>query len=295
MARPVPAKGDGKARPGGVSSGIMDHPETTTTASRQTTGSYAMHGVAGRRFRVGQWHAEAGGTPLLILGGIGMNMEMLEPVARALPDRWLISLDMPGIGGSPAPVFPYTIAQMALTLALLLDRMDIAQADVLGISWGGALAQQFAFQHRARTRRLVLAATSAGAAMVPGNPGLVAHLLDPLEYTVEASLRRNLASLYNGGGSGRVSLNAAIPPSPLGWTCQVSAFALWTSAAWLPLLTLPVLIMADEDDQLVPVANAHFLHNAIPGSRLHLFTQGGHLFMLSHPQQFAEALGRFLY
>jgi pimeloyl-ACP methyl ester carboxylesterase len=276
-------------------SAIMDHTDTdTTTASRQTTASFALFGIAGRRLRVGQWHADAGGTPLLVLGGIGMNMEMLEPVARALPDRWLISLDMPGIGRSPDPVFPYTIAQMAMTLALLLDRMGIAEADLLGISWGGALAQQFAFQHRARTRRLVLAATSAGAAMVPGNPGLVAHLLDPLEYTVEASLRRNLASLYNGGGSGRVSLNAAIPPSPLGWTCQVSAFALWTSAAWLPLLTMPVLIMADADDQLIPVANAQFLHAAIPDSRLELFAGGGHVFMLSCPDRFARVLTAFL-
>jgi len=267
---------------------------TTRNRPQDSTASYAMIGVAGRRLRIGQWHAKAGGTPLVILGGIGMNMEMLEPVVRALPDRWLISIDMPGIGRSPDPVFPYTIAQMALTIAALLDRLDIAEVDLLGISWGGALAQQFAFQHRARTRRLVLASASAGASMVPGNPALVAHLLDPLEYTVEAALRRNLASLYNGGGSGRVSLNAAIPPSPIGWTCQLSAFAMWSSAAWLPLLAVPVLIMADQDDQLIPVANAHFLQNAISGSRLELFTGGGHLFMLSEPEKFAAMLTQFL-
>jgi len=45
---------------------------------------------------------------------------------------------------------------------------------------------------------------------------------------------------------------------------------------------------------LIPVANAHFLHNAIPGSRLELFDGGGHLFMLSHPREFAETLGDFL-
>jgi pimeloyl-ACP methyl ester carboxylesterase len=267
---------------------------TANTASRESTCSFSMIGVAGRRLRVGQWHGEAGGIPLVLLNGIGMNIEMFEPVAREMADRRLISVDMPGCGQSPDPIFPYTIAQMALTLAALLDRLQIDVVDVLGISWGGALAQQFAFQHRARTRRLVLAATSAGNLMVPGNPAMVSHLLDPMEYSVEAALRRNLATLYNGGGSGRVSLNAAKPPSPAGWACQLTSFAMWTSVPFLPLLSLPVLVMADNEDQLIPVANAHFLHNAIPGSRLDLFDGGGHLFMLSYPAEFAEKVAQFL-
>ena len=119
-------------------------------------------------------------------------------------------------------------------------------------------------------------------------------MLDPMQYTVEAALRRNLATLYNGGGSERVSLNAARPPSPIGWTCQVSAFALWSSVSFLPLLSLPVLVRADNEDQLIPVANAHFLHNAIPGSRLELSDGGGHLFMLSRPAEFAATLADFL-
>ncbi len=272
----------------------MNTTRSAEPTSRKSTASFAMIGVAGRRLRVGQWHAEVGGTPLVVLNGIGMNIEMLEPVARELADRWLISVDMPGVGRSPDPIFPYTMAQMALTLAALLDRMQIDAVDLLGISWGGALAQQFAFQHRARTRRVVLTSTSAGNVMVPGNAAMVGHMLDPMEYTVEAALRRNLAALYNGGGTGRISLNAAIPPSPVGWACQLSAFALWNSSAFLPLLAVPVLIIADNDDQLIPVSNAHFLHNAIPGSRLELFDGGGHLVMLSYPQRFAETVTGFL-
>lgn len=275
-----------------------DTPEDAHDASRHkpaSTATFAMVGAGGRRLRVGQWHPDAPGTPLVVLNGIGMNIEMLEPVARQCPGRRVISIDMPGIGRSPDPVFPYTIPQIALTLAALLDRLKIDVVDMLGISWGGAVAQQFAFQHRARTRRLVLAATAAGNVMIPGQtgPGL-GLLLDPAEYTMERLLRRNLATLYNGGGSGRVSLNAATAPSPLGWACQLGAFAAWNSAPVLPLLALPVLIMADSDDQLVPVANAHVLHNAIPGSRLQLFEGGGHLFMLSRPAGFARVLNAFL-
>jgi pimeloyl-ACP methyl ester carboxylesterase len=277
----------------------MDSSDTAKRTSAQhatgkSTARFTMIGVAGRRLRIGQWHESAGGIPLVMLNGIGMNMEMLEPVACEMPRRHLISVDMPGIGQSPDPIFPYTIGQIALTLAALLDRLHIEVVDMLGISWGGALAQQFAFQHRARTRKLVLAATSAGGIMIPANPATIGHVLDPLEYTVEAALRRNLATLYNGGGSGTVSLNAAKPPSPAGWSCQMGAFAAWTSTPFLPLLSLPVLIMADNEDQLIPVSNAHFLHNAIPGSRLELSEGGGHLFMLSHPQRFARHLEHFL-
>lgn len=229
-----------------------------------------------------------------MLNGIGLNLELLAPIARAMPEREVITFDMPGIGQSPDPIFPYTIPCMALTTAALLDRLEIEQADILGISWGGALAQQFAFQHRVRTGRMILAATSAGAAMVPGNPSMLAHMADPREYTVERTLRRNLASIYNGGGMGQVSLNAAKAPSPLGFSYQLAAFATWTSLPFLPLLSLPVMVMADEEDQLVPPSNAHFLHNAIPHSRLEMFQGGGHLFMLSQQARFVEKLRSFL-
>lgn len=260
----------------------------------------SMIGVAGRRLHLARWHERASGSgsqkhkPLLMLNGIGMNLELLEPLARALPEREVICFDMPGIGSSPDPILPYTIPSMALTTAALLDRLGIAEVDILGISWGGALAQQFAFQHRARTGRMVLAATAAGATMVPGNPAMLAHLSDPREYTVERTLRRNLASIYNGGGSGKVSLNAAKAPSPLGFSYQMMAFAGWSSVPFLPLLAMPVMVMADEEDQLVPPSNAHFLHNAIPHSRIEMFQGGGHLFMLSQRDRFIAKLRGFL-
>ena len=274
-----------------------------------TTASFSMIGVAGRRLRVGQWHVQGGGhiqpaprgrtartapRPLVILSGIGMNMEMLEPIASRLPDRRIVSFDMPGIGQSPDPIFPYTIPHMALTLAALLDRLRIDSVDLVGISWGGAVAQQFAFQHRARAGKLVLAATSAGGTMIPGNASLLSQMLDPMEYSVEKTLRRNLAMFYNGGGADRVSLNAATAPSPLGWSCQLAAFAGWSSAPFLPLLSIPVMVMGDADDQLIPPGNAHFLHNAIPGSKLEMTEGGGHLFMLSRPEAFVERLSGFL-
>ncbi len=261
----------------------------TSTAEQQ------LIGVAGRRLHVARWNkGVVEQRPLLMLNGIGLNLELLAPIARAFTDREVICFDMPGIGRSPDPIVPYTISCMALTTAALLDRLDVNEVDILGISWGGALAQQFAFQHRARTGRVVLAGTTAGAAMVPGNTSMLAHLADPREYTVERTFRRNLASVYNGGGSDRVSLNAARAPSPLGFTYQMAAFSAWTSLPFLPLLSMPVMIMADDEDKMVPASNAEFLHSCIPGSRLEMFHGGGHLFMLSQHDRFIAKLREFL-
>lgn len=261
----------------------------------RSTARFALIGAGARRLRVGQWHADAPGIPLVMLGGIGMNIEMLEPVAMAMPGRRLIAIDMPGIGGSPDPMFPYSIPEIALTLAVLFDRLGIDQVDMLGISWGGALAQQFAFQHRARTRRLVLAATAAAPGMIQGS-ALTGALgsMAITDLSMEGLLRRQLASLYNGGGAAQISLNAATAPSPMGWACQMGAFALWSGAGLLPLLSLPVLIMADSDDTIVPPMNAHALHAAIADSEMVLCEGGGHLFMLSRADWVAAAINRFL-
>lgn len=251
----------------------------------------------GRRLRVARWNfSDSAGSkrPLLVFGGIGLNLELLEPVATALGNRPVVSFDMPGVGQSPDPLVPYTAATMALTAQAVLDRMGIDKVDLLGISWGGGIAQQFALQHRNRVGRLVMAATSAGMAMAPGDPRMLARLADPAEYTVPKALQRNLAMLYAGGGETPVSLNAVTPPSPAGFAYQLGALAGWSSVAMLPLLDMPTLVMAGDDDQVVPPVNAQFLHTLIPGSRLEMFAGGGHLFMLSHLAEFAATLEAFL-
>lgn len=259
-----------------------------------------MMSVGGRRLRVADWRGPDwddgpdAPPPLLFLAGIGMNLEMLEPVVRALPDRRVISFDAPGIGGSPDALLPYTFPALALTTGLLLDRLGISQVDLAGFSWGGALAQQFAFQSKARVRRLVLAATGAGATMLPGNLSILNELLDPFQFTSARPLKKTLAMLYGGGAHDPVSLNAAKPPTPWGWTCQLGAFAAWTSLPFLPLLDVPTLVMADDDDQIVPPANAETLHNLLPDSRLERFKGGGHLFLLTRKDAFVATLRAFL-
>jgi pimeloyl-ACP methyl ester carboxylesterase len=125
--------------------------------------------VDGQMLRVGIRQGSAVTPPLLIFNGIGANLELVEPFVAALEGVETVIFDVPGVGGSPLPPRPYRLSHLAHMAAALVAKLGYqGQVDVLGVSWGGALAQQFAHLYPDRCRRLILASTSPGAIMVPG-------------------------------------------------------------------------------------------------------------------------------
>src|SRR5690606_5731485 len=121
--------------------------------------------------------------PLLICNGIGANLELVLPFVNALPaDLEVIAFDVPGVGGSSTPLLPYRFGGLARLMARMLDYLNYGQVNVIGVSWGGALAQQFAHDFPERCKKLVLAATSAGAFMVPGKPKVLLRMASPRRY-----------------------------------------------------------------------------------------------------------------
>ena len=110
----------------------------------------------------------------------------------------MIVFDVPGVGGSPAPALPYRPWMIARLSAALLDQLGHDRADVLGVSWGGALAQQFAFQHAERCRRLVLAATSPGHLMIPGRLSVLLKIASPRRYKDAEYMKRIAGDIYGG-------------------------------------------------------------------------------------------------
>jgi poly(3-hydroxyalkanoate) depolymerase len=231
----------------------------------------------------------------LFFNGIGANIEAMAPMAELLDDRDFITFDMPGIGGSPDPVVPYNAILMSRIAALLLDRFEMPVVDVMGVSWGGAMAQQFALQNGARTNKLILVATSAGMLMVPGNPAALVKMADPRRYIDPDFMAKHFKTLYGGMvGNKSEHIGRITPPSKTGYFYQLMAMMGWTSAPFLPFMKTETLIMMGDDDQIVPLANGKFLNFLIPNSELFVVENGGHLFLLSHVEESIEAIRGFL-
>jgi poly(3-hydroxyalkanoate) depolymerase len=256
--------------------------------------------LPGRVLRVAVRAGKPEWPPLLLCNGIGARLELLQPFVDALhPQREVVRFDMPGIGGSPPPVMPYHLWTLAPLLSGLLDQLGYQQADVLGISWGGGLAQQFAMRYPDRVRRLVLVATATGTLMVPGHPRVLRHMLTPRRHRDPAHAAAIAGEIYGGSmrdGASRTSqlLHATASPGPgRGYYYQLLAAAGWTSLPLLPLVRQPTLILAGDDDPLTPLANARIMHRLIPRSELHIY-HGGHLDLVSEPRRMAAIVETFL-
>ncbi|MCA0911206.1 alpha/beta hydrolase [Qipengyuania gaetbuli] len=258
--------------------------------------------AGGRSLRVAHWRLDekSDHPPILFFNGIGANIEAVAPLAEMLTERGFVMFDMPGTGESPDPVMPYNPFTMCWTASQVLDHLGVELCDVMGVSWGGAMAQHFALQHPKRTRRLVLAATTPGMLMVPGNPAALSKMADPRRYIDPEFMNEHFATLYGGvdrdGAAHQKDshIGRLKPPSPRGYLYQLLAMLGWTSLPALPFLSKEVLIMMGDDDQIVPLINGRILTSAIRNSQLKVLKGGGHLFLLTHADESVEALRDFL-
>src|SRR5215475_4316867 len=248
--------------------------------------------------RVGVRRSGKTHPPLLLFNGIGANIELVEPFLEALDGPEAIVFDVPGVGGSPSPWWPYRPWTLARLSVRLLDQLGHEQVDVLGVSWGGAIAQQFAFQQAKRCRRLVLAATSPGHLMVPGKPSVLLKMATPRRYKDPGYFKEIAGDLY--GGVLRSSPDTAGQhlrhvkwSSDYGYYLQLAAGFGWSSLPWLPFLSQPTLVMAGTDDPIVPVINGRILAKLIPDARF-VTIDDGHLFLLTSARQSAGVIADFL-
>ena len=255
--------------------------------------------IAGRSLRVAVWEAQttAGktrGRPILFFNGIGANIEIMASLAEWMPDQDIITFDMPGIGGSPSPRFPYRPWSMALRTTLLLNKLGYTgKVDVMGVSWGGGMAQQFAFQHPDRVGKLILAATAAGVVMAPGDPKVLAKMANPRRYVDPGFRGRRVVPLEGEALPSGAHIGLMRPPSQRGYLYQLAAMAGWTSAFFLPFLKTKTLVLMGESDRIVPLVNGKLLARLIPNAKLET-VPGGHLFMVSRPAETFPVIRRFL-
>jgi len=220
--------------------------------------------IGGQSLQVAIRHGAGNQPPLLMFNGIGANWELAKPFLEALTHTTAIIFDVPGVGGSPVPSVPYRPSTLARLAAGLVAELGHSEIDVAGVSWGGGVAQQFAHQYPKLCRRLVLAATSPGAIMVPAGPSVLWKMATPRRYTDKDYMSKVAPEIYGGDFRKNPSLIGAHASAMrgarnLGYFYQLLAMTGWTSLPWLWSLPQPTLILMGSDDPLVPPINGRIL------------------------------------
>jgi len=254
--------------------------------------------VGNQKLRTAIWSGVDKGigkrTPLLFFNGIGANLEIAQAFADTFTGRDIITFDMPGIGGSPDPTVPYRPWWVAKAARQILKENGYHTVDVLGVSWGGGPAQQFAWQCKDMTRRLVLCATTTGVTMIPGNPKALSKMASPKRYIDRDFLKKNFETLYGdaAGNAGEFSINM-MPPSVKGYLYQLMAMMGYSTLPFIRRIKAKSLVIMGDKDHIVPVANGKFLNLMLPRSKLRVIKGAGHLFLLTRRDETIEIIRNF--
>jgi poly(3-hydroxyoctanoate) depolymerase len=254
--------------------------------------------VEGLRLRV---KMQGSGPPLLLVTGLGGNIEMWQPLVEKLTDFETIAFDAPGMGESEIPRWPVSIRGLARITAGLVHQLGYARVDVLGVSYGGAIAQELAYRHRDIVQRMVLAATSFGIGSLPGKLRALAMLSTPYRYYSRSHFKAVAPLLYGGRIARQPDLidrdsyaRLGHAPSWRGYAWQLAAIAGWSSLPYLRRIRVPVMVLTGDADPIIRVFNGRVLAALIPGAQLHVMRRSGHLFLIDEAAKSAELIRTFL-
>jgi pimeloyl-ACP methyl ester carboxylesterase len=248
--------------------------------------------VGGRRLFHQRWGG--GEEPLLLIQGMsGTHLAWGEPFVGELEREFdVVAYDHRGIGRSDPVDAPFTIAELAEDAVGVLDALGWESAHVLGISMGGMVAQELALRHPERVRTLMLGCTycgGAGSSLAP--PATLARLAAGMqsgdsELAIRTAFEVNVSpafaqqpGAYETFRAMAKSLPAPVPVIML----QMQAIAGHDTSARLPSLTVPTLVVHGDADAMIPVDNGRMIASLIPGARLEVLGDVGHLFWWERP------------
>jgi pimeloyl-ACP methyl ester carboxylesterase len=254
------------------------------------------------------WYERGQGQPLVMLTGTGSTMAEWDPALLQLlvRDHRLVLFDYPGVGRS-GPWRGRSFDSLADATAGLMAAIDLPNADVLGWSMGGFVAQRLAIDHPARVSRLILAGTNPGgrrAVLGTRKAQAIDSEPDPSEADILRELyppnrqgegRRFLRRLELASQSGEIPDDFHVPASTT--HRQVAAEDPWLRSnrnyGQLAAIAAPTLATAGAQDPVVPPVNLRRIAMRIPGAELKIFS-GAHAFLFQERRPFTRAVNRFL-
>lgn len=234
------------------------------------------------------WESTGEGEPVLLVMGLGMNATGWWRTVPVLAERFrVVAFDNRGVGRSPKPPGPYTVAQLADDAAAVLDAAGEDAAHVYGISLGGMIAQELALRHPGRVRSLVLGATTPGGPdAVPAGEHVQAFLQLRAQMTAEhavwASVPINYAPATRRDHGDRIAEDIVqrlrFPVEPEPYLAQLAAAQGHDASARLGQIDAPALVVHGAEDVLIPPQNAQLLADRLPHAEARVYDGAAHLY-----------------
>lgn len=238
------------------------------------------------------------GPALVLLHGLTQDSRVWHPQLKGLSDQFtVIAWDAPGAGQSSDPPETFGFRDWAHSLAGLLDAIGVQRAHILGLSWGGILAQEFYRQYSERVLSLVLADTYAGwkgSLPEPIPQERLAACLQDASLPPNDFVPRYLPGMFSESPPQEVQDQLAAIMSdfhPIGFRLMAIASAQADTRDLLPNIRVPTLLIWGDADKRSPLSVAYRMRDAIPAARLVVLSGVGHVSNLEASAQFnAEVL-----
>ena len=218
------------------------------------------------------YEIQGDGAPLVLIPGFAAGRWIWSRQVGPLSSNFrVITYDPRGICRSDKPEGQQSIDLLADDLAQLLQALDVAGAHIVGLSFGGFVAQEFALKYSSMTSKLVLCCTTFGG---------------PNHVMPDSETLRTFAST---GG-----LNNEDVPEHI-YKSQFNAAINFDAESRLEEIKRPTLVLSGDADAIVPVQNSRNLAAKIPGAKLHIIAGGSHMFFIEQAEEFNRVVTEFLH
>ncbi|MFI6958563.1 alpha/beta fold hydrolase [Nocardia sp. NPDC050408] len=238
-----------------------------------------------------------GAPAVVFLGSLGTTLEMWEPQLQAFGRHYrTIAVDLPGHGRTAVPDDRCTVRGFADQVVTLLDALGVDRFSVVGLSFGGAVAQALAGIWQDRVVGAVIACPAASydsdfwrsRALYVRTHGLIEIVRRTADRRFAPGFARRAPDVYTS------SLLTLSTMNPAGYAACCEALAAHNAAILLPRITAPTLVLAGELDRVTPPSLVRGVAEAVPGAILRTLVGCGHLANVEDPQEFNALVGAHL-
>jgi pimeloyl-ACP methyl ester carboxylesterase len=256
-----------------------------------TSNSGIVNGLDGRTRLY--WESRGTGDPVLLVHGLGLSGGAWWRTVEALaPSTRVITFDHRGIGQSESLTYAYTTEAMADDAVSILDELALDRVHLYGFSLGGMVAQQIALRHPSRVASLVLGATHSGGrrAAFPESDVMAffrRRAVMPQEEAAWASVPYNYGPRSRAEQVDRIAddidRRLRNPFNERAYRAQLLAASLHNCYRRLDRIRAPTLVVHGARDRIIPVANAYKTADLVPGAKLKILEDAGHLYPTEEP------------